>query len=238
MTSRSEPDRRPFPGFPAGGHATVVPNTFFSEVLPQIDDPVELAVSAYLFYALGRRRGYPRVISRAELAGERPLRLLLAALAGSGGVEAALCRGLEAAVRRGTALCAQRGEQQFYLVNTDAAREALAAGRLPGLSPGPAPEPLPDVPPPSIYALFEENIGTISPLLADELREVEAGYPAAWITAAFTEAVSLNKRSWRYIVRILERWRAEGRSDATVGRDLPGHSRRDLEGRYRDLVRH
>jgi DnaD/phage-associated family protein len=238
-----------FSGFPAGARATFVPSLFFSAVLPRIEDPAELVVSLYLFYALGRRPGYPRAITRAELAAERPLRQALARL--DGGVEAALTRGLDLAVARGTILKArptpaELGEahgaghtaQDVYLLHTEAAREALRSGRWGGLELAPAPEPLPDEPPPSIFALYEENIGTISPLIAEDLREVEATYPSGWIIAAFKEAVSMNKRNWRYIVRILERWRAEGRTDATAGRDLPGATRRrDLEGRYRGVVR-
>jgi DNA replication protein len=251
-----------FPGFPAGARATVVPSLFFSAVLPQIDDPAELVVSSYLFFALGRKKGYPRYITLDELAAEAPLRRALGRLA-DGGIEQALRRGLEAAVTRGTVLQAwvaaphpgrerQAGpgsasavggraepvRSEIYLLHTEAAREALASGRLAGIELPPAPEPLPHEPPPTIYALYEENIGTISPLIAEDLREVEASYPITWILAAFKEAVSMNKRNWRYVIRILERWRAEGRTDATVGRDLPGTPRRrDLEGRYRNLVR-
>ena len=227
---------RSFPGFPAGARATIVPSLFFSAVLPQIEDPAELVVSAYLFFALGRKSGFPRFLTYEDLAAEAPLRRALGRL--PGGVEDALRRGLEAAVARGTVLRALRGTRELYLIHTEAAREALGSGRLAGIELPPAPEPLPDEPPPTIYALYEENVGTISPLIADELREVEESYPMTWIVAAFKEAVSMNKRNWRYITRILERWRAEGRTDATVGRDLPGNPRRrDLEGRYHGLVR-
>jgi DNA replication protein len=240
---------RPFEGFPAGARATVVPNLFFAAVLPQIEDPAELVVSCYLFFALGRRRGFPRFVTFEELAAEAPLRRALARLGGA--VEDTLRRGLEAAVARGVVLRAQASppppgrSADLYLLHTEAARAALRGGRLAGIVLSSAPEPLPDEPPPSIYALYEENVGPISPLIADELREAEETYPASWIVAAFREAVALNRRNWRYIVRILERWRAEGRTDATAGRDLAGHPpqpggagrRRDLEGRYRGLVR-
>ena len=226
----------PFSGFPAGGHATVVPNLFFASVLPAIEDPAELVVTTYLFFALGRRRGFPRLISGRELLAEAPLRKALARL--DGDIEVALRRGLEAAVTRGTVLRARAAGGDLYLLHTETAREAIAAGKLANVELPPTPEPLPDEAPPTIFALYEENIGTIAPLIADELREAEASYPMGWIIAAFHEAVSMNKRNWRYVARILERWRAEGRTDATVGRDLPGAIRpRDLEGRYRDLVR-
>lgn len=270
-SERQVPGDVRFGGFPAGARATVIPNLFFSAVLPEIDDPAELVVSCYIFFALARRRRFPRLITFDELLAEAPLRRALQNIAGGsalaarptaasqgGGdectsgspdkvmsaprapsIEATLRCGLAAAAARGTLLRAVRDGQTVYLVHTEEARRALASGGLAGVALPPAPEALPDEPPPSIYTLYEENVGTISPLIADELRDAEASYPITWIIAAFTEAVANNKRSWRYIARILERWRAEGRTDATVGRDLsaPGR-RRDLEGRYRGMVRH
>jgi DnaD/phage-associated family protein len=64
---------------------------------------------------------------------------------------------------------------------------------------------------PSIYTLYEQNIGLLTPLLAERLQDAEARYPLEWIEQAFEEAVANNKRSWRYIERILERWAAEGK---------------------------
>jgi DnaD/phage-associated family protein len=64
---------------------------------------------------------------------------------------------------------------------------------------------------PNIFALYEQNIGLLTPLIAEQLQEAERRYPQDWIESAFTEAVSNNKRSWRYIERILERWTLEGR---------------------------
>lgn len=83
-------------------------------------------------------------------------------------------------------------------------------------------EPLPPAAPaatPNIFALYEENVGAITPLIADDLKDAEERYPPQWIGAAFREAVSLNKRSWRYIHSILKRWEAEGPDYEEAGRD-------------------
>jgi DNA replication protein len=64
---------------------------------------------------------------------------------------------------------------------------------------------------PNIFVLYEQNIGLLSPLIADELRDAADRYPADWIEAAFREAVEHNKRNWRYIRAILRRWETEGR---------------------------
>jgi DnaD/phage-associated family protein len=115
---------------------------------------------------------------------------------------------------------------------------AIKAGRLElgrlVPEPGAGREPLP-----SVFALYEENIGTIGPLIADELKDAETRYPGEWIEAAFREAISLNKRSWSYIAAILRRWEAEGPDYEKAGRDTEGDEgrRRSLAGRYRHLVR-
>lgn len=73
---------------------------------------------------------------------------------------------------------------------------------------------------PGIYALYEQNIGLLTPILAEQLQDAERRYPPEWIELAFGEAVSNNKRSWRYIERILERWALEGtQSGKTRGPD-------------------
>ncbi|MBE3564873.1 MAG: DnaD domain protein [Thermogemmatispora sp.] len=64
---------------------------------------------------------------------------------------------------------------------------------------------------PNIFVLYEQNIGLLSPLIADELRDAAERYPPEWIEAAFREAVEHNKRNWRYIRAILRRWETEGR---------------------------
>ena len=66
--------------------------------------------------------------------------------------------------------------------------------------------------------MYEDNIGMMSPMIADGLREAEQLYPATWIEDAFREAVENNKRSWIYVSRILERWSREGRGDGEPGR--------------------
>ena len=214
-----------FPGFPPGSRATTVPSVFFSDVLPGIEDQAELTVTLYAFFALGRKAAGARWLTVEELSLELPLRRALARL--PGGADAALRRGLAAALERGTL----RRTGTRLALNVRGARPVQQSGTdaCPEQAGPAAPEPLP-----TIYALYEENIGTLTPLLADELRAAEADYPAAWIREAFREAVSLNRRNWRYIARILERWREEGRNDAAVGGTT--ERRPDLAGRYRGLI--
>jgi DnaD/phage-associated family protein len=61
----------------------------------------------------------------------------------------------------------------------------------------------------SIFTLYEENIGPLTPLLAEELAEAEATYSPRRIEAAFKAAVEANVRRWSYVRAILERMTTE-----------------------------
>ena len=47
----------------------------------------------------------------------------------------------------------------------------------------------------TLSKLYEENIGLLTPLVAESLTEAERRYPHQWIREAFKEATSRNKRS-------------------------------------------
>lgn len=229
-----------FGGFPSEPRATAIPNLFFTTLMPEMTDPAELIVSCYLFFALGQQRGTPRVISYRALAAERPLLRALASLARQ--PEEALKTGLSLAVARGTLLVTgHRGEGgSVYLFNTAAARRRLAAeGAIAAADEGQDEAGVAALTTPDIYKLYEENIGTVSPLLIDELDDAAREFPAAWIEAAFREAAANNRRNWRYISRILQRWSVEGPNYETTGRRAslqPAGRRRTIGGPYRRVV--
>ena len=62
----------------------------------------------------------------------------------------------------------------------------------------------------NIFSLYENLCGSLNPLVVDDLKLAEKQYSAEWIVKAFKEAADLNKRSWRYVSRILERYEKEG----------------------------
>jgi DnaD/phage-associated family protein len=71
---------------------------------------------------------------------------------------------------------------------------------------------------PTAFRLYEQNIGPLTPLVADQLIKALETYPAQWIEAAISEAVAYNRRNWRYISRILENWLADGPAGGNTGR--------------------
>ena len=82
----------------------------------------------------------------------------------------------------------------------------------------------------NIYQLYEEHIGPLSPMIAEALKEAEETYPYSWIEEAVRIAVERNKRNWRYVAAILERWQQEGRDERTNRRDPEEDRRRYADG--------
>src|ERR1700674_6002384 len=102
-----------FTGFANSAAGTVIPNAFFSRVLPEISDPAEVVVSAYVFFALGLRRRQPRFVTLRELEADAGLARALASLCGTD-ADLPLARARERGpggegLRRGLDLAAARG---------------------------------------------------------------------------------------------------------------------------------
>ncbi len=135
---------------------------------------------------------------------------------------------IQAAVSRGIFIKVQHENGSIgYMTNTDFNRRS--AGNF-GISPNESytlePEPWEAAEIlPSIYSLYEQNIGILTPIIGEQIGEAEEKYPAVWITDAIKESASQNKRSWAYISGILERWHREGRDDGEP-------SRRTSKSRY------
>jgi DnaD/phage-associated family protein len=234
---------KPFAGFPARMDFTPVPNLFLSQIMPEISDINELKTTLHIMAEVYRKKGNLRFVTFSELSANTSL---IKSIESAGKpAEETLRSALETAIKRGVILRLAAeldgGAEDIYFVNTEADRQAVAkieTGelKLPGLkaikSP-PETEELPD-----IFTLYEENIGMLTPMIAEELKEAEKLYPETWIRDAMKEAASLNKRSIRYIVRILENWAQEGRGNGAHKR-FPGKEDPDkyIKGRYGHMVR-
>ena len=79
---------------------------------------------------------------------------------------------------------------------------------------------------PNIYSIYEQNIGMITPHIAELIKESENLYPVEWVEDAIKHASKQNKRSWAYIESILNRWKIEGRDNGE-------YSRHNRQTRYR-----
>jgi DnaD/phage-associated family protein len=233
-----------FQGFPARVTHTPVPNLFFTLLLPQMRDLAEVKVTLHILWLLAHRRTYPRFVTFRELRRDENLLSGLRALGEE--PEVSLRRGLDLARERGTLLQlvveGQGGTHELYFLNSERDRQAISRIERGEVDLGQIGVRMEEEPPQraNIFALYEENIGLLTPMVAEELKEAEKAYPPAWIEDAFREAVELNRRSWRYISRILERWAREGKGDGKHQRDTKGdiEPNKYLRGKYAHIVKH
>jgi DNA replication protein len=232
-----------FTGFPAKSNYTSIPNIFFSSLLPQITDINELKVVLHVFETLYPKKGFPKFVTFSDLLNN--VSLLKSLGQENCPPEQSLRTALDTAVRRGVLIRVELDNngksEDAYFLNSAADRqtaERVQNGeiQLPGLAPVAAPV-IPQTEP-NIFVLYEENIGMLTPLVADELRDAEKNYPADWLRDAIKEAVNSNRRNWRYISRILERWSTEGKKDGTHQRYSKENTDPDkyIKGKYGHIV--
>ena len=231
-----------FNGFPVRMEFTPLPNLFFSVLLPEISDIAELKATLHIIAVLYRKRGYPRFVTYRELLGNDSL---MSSFRGEEKPSEEILRdALKMAAARGTLIRLTLDKdgvaEDIYLLNTEASRRTVVkiqSGelKLGGLKASGRTyieaEEQPD-----IFVLYEQNIGMLTPMIAEELREVEKLYPENWIREAIREAVNQNIRKKSYILAILRRWATEGKSDGTYKRDSKTDPDKYIKGKYGHMV--
>ena len=65
----------------------------------------------------------------------------------------------------------------------------------------------------TISKVYISEIGMLTPMIADELREASIAYPLQWTIDAIREAATQNRRGWKYVLAILTRWKAQGNQE-------------------------
>lgn len=209
-----------FKGFPAGNVEYIkVPEMFFRELLPEIDHAGELKVTLYVIWLLNQKTGRNLAIREAEIAADS---LFMSGMGNTQSVaREVLVESLSRAVQRGSLLQAaylESGEEMtLYFLNSPKGRAAWAALRRGEWHPtydqdtmavstlSPEKE--------NIFKQYERNIGPLTPMMADALKDAEKTYPNEWIEEAIKIAVERNVRNWRYIEAILKNWQ-QGEKDA------------------------
>ena len=200
--------------------AVALPASFFSELLPLIDNLAELKLTLYCLSAIQQKEGNRRYLRLAELESDETLARALALEEGESST--VLRRALNRAVARGAFLEAAidpgAGLERLYIPNDERGQALYQQIQLGEWRPSAA-DDIEVLPPrPSIFGLYEDNIGALTPMIVDSIKDAEATYPGDWIEEAMRLAVEGNKRNWRYILAILERWQQEGRGRETRGR--------------------
>lgn len=230
-----------FSGFPAGKlRTTPIPNLFYSELLPDIDHLGELKLTLYAFWFLAQKEGRFKYLRQSEIASDEIFMQGLDSQRDDS--QEKLADALERVVARGTflkvTLTFADSEEALYFLNTPKGRAAIEGIERGAWSPtGIEDHPVElKIERPNIFVLYEQNIGPLTPMIADQLREAEDSYPAIWIEDAIRIAVENNVRKWRYIEAILDDWDKRGRDEREDRGDSEKARRRYVEGDFSDFI--
>ena len=211
-----------FTGFTDKDTFTQILDSFFQQLLNEFTDAEELKVTLYALWRFEHMEGRLRYLREQDFAGIIP----------DPGA------GLERAVQRGSLLQVDKDAAVFYFLNSPRGRSAAEAfakekwhipkGALPS---NPPPER------PNIFKLYEENIGPLTPLIADSLKDAEQTYPSEWVAEALEIAVKSNKRNWNYVEAILRRWKEEGHAKEQDRRDAQEPRGNDVARKVEDFLK-
>lgn len=211
-----------FKGFSDSETFTQFPDSFFHQLLKEIDDAAELKVTLYFLWRVGQMDGPFRALTKMDFE--------VKAL----GLSAEeIQHGLEKALERGSLLTVQKDAAVYFLLNSPGGRAAVKAIASGQWSPAETGAPLER---PNVFRLYEENIGPLTPLIADALKDAEETYYPEWIAEAIELAVKNNKRSWKYCEAILKRWKEEGRHGQKDQRDARQGSERYTKSEFAEYL--
>jgi len=232
-----------FNGFPEGKvQLTRIPDPLLTDLLPEIDHLGELKLILYAFWRLERMEGAFRYLRRENFLEDQ--RFMNGLASGNIEAEAALDEALQRCIQRGSLLEAslelEGGKETLYFLNSPkgrAAAQAIQRGEWRYTGDPLSPLSL-SLDKPNLFRIYEENIGPLTPMIADKLGEAEDNYPAQWIEEAVQIAVENNVRRWSYVEAILKRWQEGGRDERTDRRDTEKDRRRYIEGEFSEFIEH
>ena len=208
-----------------------VPVQFFSELLTQIDQFGELKITLFALGFIGRSGDYANCILMEDFTTDPSLMSSL----GNDPKEAetALNDSLERAVQRGSLIRVNSplspGQNAYYFINTPrgrAAAQSMQQGNIIQHTPMTIEKEKPN-----IFGIYEANIGPLTPMIADTLRDAEMNYSPQWIEEAIQIAVQNNIRRWRYVEAILKSWKEEGHHGGDQ-RNAQEDYRRYVKGKF------
>ena len=213
-----------FNGFTSSETFTQLPDSLI-HLLKEMDDVAELKVTLYAIWRIEHIEGHFRALCETDFEAE---------VLGMGLEE--IQSGLRKSVERGTMLRAQHDADVFYFLNSPRGRLAAEA-----FEQGQWRESAKIFSAPmnksNIFRLYEENIGALTPLLSDMLREAEKNYPGVWFEEAFEIAVSRNVRNWKYVEAILTRWKEKGKDERKDQQDTVKDAKRYAEDEFSEFFK-
>jgi DNA replication protein len=195
-----------------------VPRVFLSETIALIDDATELHVTLAVFRLAADSGSTPPAVSEDTVMRDPVLGRTFHEDRRTSKLLQRIRRGLQYATARESivqvVLKIDGHEERWYVPASADHRAALADVLVePGAWPVAGSDAVVIATAPSLFSLYEKNIGMLTPLLTDQIETAMELYPLNWIEEAIREAVTYNKRNWRYVQRVLENWSVNGRGE-------------------------
>ncbi len=216
---------------------TPISSTFFTELMPSIDHLGELKVTLFAIWFLAQQEGNLLGIRFNHFLSDPTL------MNGLNQSKEFLVESLDKACQRSSILRYQQEnapiEEAVFFLNTPKGRAAIKALHKGAWSTADQDQSVLTTPVqrPNIYKLYEDNIGPLTPLIAETLQETEQTYPQDWIVEAIQIAVENNVRRWRYVDAILKSWKERGR-DEKNRRDAQKDPRRFIDDEFGQFIQH
>lgn len=214
-----------FIGFTDSETFTQLPDTFFQKLLAEIDGLAELKVTLFFLWRVQHMEGPFRALCQIDFE-EKALGLSADEIAA----------GLENAVRRGSMLRSEHEAEVFYFLNSPRGRAAAQAFSQGDWRKSAEILSAPVVERPNLFQLYEENIGPLTPMIADMLKDAEETYSQEWIAEAFEIAVKNNVRNWKYVEAILKRWKDKGKHEGKDRKDAEKDSERYTKSEFEEYL--
>jgi len=214
-----------FNGFTDSESFTQLPDTFFQQLLPEIGDRAELKVTLFFLWQAQHMEGPYRALRKSDFEAEAM---------GLSPDEAAY--GLKKAVQRETILMVEHESDQVYFLNSPRGRAAAEAFAKQDEHTSDPLTSTPAVERPNVFKLYEENIGPLTPMIADKLKDAEATYTEAWVAEALEIAVKKNIRNWNYAEAILKRWKEQGKDERKDRQDAVKGSERYTKSEFEEYL--
>lgn len=220
-----------FVGFPAGHLVKVrIPARLLTDLLSRIDSLAETRLTLYCYQQIGRLSGRDAWLRASELRLDPILLEMMSGLSDLHTPREILDDALEKALVRnsllGLVLPGTNGEPDdtALFLNTEEGRRLsesmqTVAGSA---SRGGGNPPVAELSESEPFRLYHQNFGLLTPVLADQLRNLIEDFPLPWVCEAMKIAVGRDIKALAYVKAILNRWEREAReADGPDGFPLP-----------------
>lgn len=211
-------EKKTFTGFHSEEVNIPVPESFFSQLLPNIDDLNEIKIIMFCVWQMSKMdASFPYLYLDTILDSE----FLKSTMTGSSSPSVNIKNAIQKAIDHNVLIMETVGDNQLFMLNTPRGRAAIQAIQSGQWNPEINLESAPVFVQSrlNIFKLYETHVGPLTPMMVEVLKDAENSYPPEWIEEAFKISVEMNKRNWKYIQAILRRWEEGGRN---VRRDQQG----------------